>query len=136
MSLNPISAWIDDRDTRVRFRGDWRIGGTPGDFNGTVSSSTRVGDSFVIPFYGQSIVVYGTIDASSGGVVTNYSIDGAPPMQMSSQRGAVDTGKQQFWASPALNLSQHELTVTMVKVNHDILEPDEGTIWFDYFTVD
>ncbi|EKM75600.1 hypothetical protein AGABI1DRAFT_132137 [Agaricus bisporus var. burnettii JB137-S8] len=135
MSLNPISAWIDDRDTRVRFRGDWRIGGTPGDFNGTVSSSTRVGDSFVIPFYGQSIVVYGTIDASSGGVVTNYSIDGAPPMQMSSQRGAVDTGKQQFWASPALNLSQHELTVTMVEVNHDILEPDEGTIWFDYFTV-
>lgn len=23
----------------------------------------------------------------------------------------------------------------MVKVNHDIREPDEGTIWFDYFTV-
>jgi hypothetical protein len=56
-------------------------------------------------------VVYGTIDASSGGVVTNYSIDGAPPAQMTSQRGAVDVGRQQFWASPSLNVSQQSVVV-------------------------
>lgn len=52
MSLDPISVWIDDRDSRVRFNGDWVIGGIPANFNGTESSSTRVGDSFVVPFYG------------------------------------------------------------------------------------
>jgi hypothetical protein len=52
MDPGPISAWIDDRDPRVRFSGNWSIGGVTQDFNKTESSSTRVGDSFIVPFYG------------------------------------------------------------------------------------
>lgn len=51
-------------------------------------------------------MVYGTIDATSGGVLTNYSIDGAPAVQVSSQAGKGDTVKQQFWASPQLTLGK------------------------------
>ncbi|KAF9448077.1 hypothetical protein P691DRAFT_801365 [Macrolepiota fuliginosa MF-IS2] len=128
------AVWVDDRDTRVQFTGVWPLGGSPNEYKETVSSSTRVGDSFVVPFYGNSIVVYGTIDATSGGVVTNYSIDGGSPEQAVSQRASRDTSHQQFWASSPLNITQHELTVTMAKVNPDP-QPGEGTIWFDYFIV-
>lgn len=51
-------------------------------------------------------MVYGTIDSTSGGVVTNYSIDGLSPVQVTSQRGADDTGHQLFWASSVLDITQ------------------------------
>ncbi|KAF5354281.1 hypothetical protein D9756_006937 [Leucocoprinus leucothites] len=125
---------IDDRDPRVTSNGDWSKGGGDGDYKNTLSSSTRVGDSFVVNFWGQSIVVYGLIDATSGGVTTNYSIDGSPPQQVISQRGLGDTHRQQFWGSQFLNGTQHQLTVTMAHINPDP-EQGEGTIWFDYFAV-
>lgn len=44
---------LDDKDPRVKFNGEWLPGlGSPGDYNETVSASTNVGDSFVLPFYG------------------------------------------------------------------------------------
>lgn len=55
---------------------------------------------------GQSILVFGTIDSTSEGVVTNYSIDGSPPVQMTSLRGVGDTKRQEFWVSPPLNITQ------------------------------
>ena len=53
-------------------------------------------------FSGNSISVYGTIDITSGGVVLNYSVDGASPAQVTSQAGSIDTFNQQFWDSPTL----------------------------------
>lgn len=101
---------------------------------------------------GNLIGVYGTIDITSGGVLTNYSVDGASPAQVTSQAGSGDTFNQQFWNSPTLNegdqyvtklglrmmffdmwtLFVSELLVTMVKANQES-QPGEGTIWFDYF---
>jgi len=49
-------------------------------------------------------VVYGTIDITSGGVQTNYSVDGAPPVTVTSQAGPGDTFNQQFWMSPILSV--------------------------------
>ncbi|KAJ3575342.1 hypothetical protein NP233_g1170 [Leucocoprinus birnbaumii] len=126
---------IDDRDPRVSYSGNWTAGGTPSDFNGTLSSSTRVGDFFVVPFWGQSIIIYGHIDTVSGGVITNYSIDGLPPEQAVSPPGTGDIPQQQFWASPTLDNTQHNLTVTMAYINRGDPDPSEGTIWFDFFAV-
>lgn len=50
--------------------------------------------------------MFGTFDATSGGVVTNYSIDGAPPAQVTSVAGADDTAHQQFFVSPLLDIKQ------------------------------
>ena len=59
---------------------------------------------------GNLIAVYGTIDITSGGVLTNYSVDGAPPAQVTSQAGSGDTFNQQFWNSPTLNEGDQYVT--------------------------
>ncbi|KAF8800069.1 hypothetical protein BYT27DRAFT_7227583 [Phlegmacium glaucopus] len=126
---------IDDQDlTHVKYNGTWLRGGSSHEHDETVASSTQVNDSFTVSFTGNSITVYGTIDITSGGVLTNYSIDGAPPSQTTSQAGSGDTYNQQFWRSPTLNEGDHKLVVTMVKVNPNA-QAGEGTIWFDYFSV-
>lgn len=44
---------VDDKDRRVKFNGVWIPGlGSPENYNETVSASTNVGDSFIVPFYG------------------------------------------------------------------------------------
>ncbi|EDR13038.1 uncharacterized protein LACBIDRAFT_322448 [Laccaria bicolor S238N-H82] len=125
--------YIDDQDpTRVTYKGSWTRGGTAAEYNNTVSSSTVVGDSFTVSFQGNSITVYGTIDATSGGVTTNYFIDGGAVSQAVSLAGSNDTYKQQFWQSDTLQSGAHTLNVTMVKVNAES-QSGEGTVWFDYF---
>lgn len=59
---------------------------------------------------GNLIGVYGTIDITSGGVLTNYSVDGASPAQVTSQAGSGDTFNQQFWNSPTLNEGDQYVT--------------------------
>lgn len=52
---------VDDQDPRVKYNGVWPVGGSPNEFKETVASSTRVGDSFVVPFYGVfQITLHGT----------------------------------------------------------------------------
>lgn len=47
---------IDDRDlTAVSYIGTWVVGGTEHEHDGTVSSSTHVGDSFTVTFTGESL---------------------------------------------------------------------------------
>ncbi|KAF8876563.1 hypothetical protein BD779DRAFT_159632 [Infundibulicybe gibba] len=128
------TTYIDDQDlTKVTYNGTWAKGGTSHEYGGTVASSTHAGDSFAVSFKGTSITVFGTIDATSEGVVTAYSVDGAPPANVTAPAGSGDTFQQQFWKSPTLSLGQHRLLVTMGKVNIDPDSPEEGTVWFDYF---
>ncbi|KAF8800921.1 hypothetical protein BYT27DRAFT_7216471 [Phlegmacium glaucopus] len=95
---------IDDQDlTHVKYTGTWVRGGTLHEYNDTVSSSTQVNDFFTVSFTGNSITVFGTFDITSGGVLTNYSIDSASPAQATSAAGPGDTYMQQFWQSPTLN---------------------------------
>ncbi|KDR79446.1 hypothetical protein GALMADRAFT_243530 [Galerina marginata CBS 339.88] len=124
---------IDDQDlTRVKYTGTWVRGGSAHEHDETVASTANVGDYLTVKFKGTSIAVYGTIDSTSGGVLTNYSIDGATPVQVVSQAGSGDTFNQQFWKSPVLSLGEHNLVATMVQLNNNS-GPGEGTIWFDYF---
>ncbi|KAH9476318.1 hypothetical protein JR316_0011893 [Psilocybe cubensis] len=128
---------IDDSDlSAVKYVGNgWTKGGTSHENAGTVTSSTEVGDSFSVTFTGTRITVFGTIDSTSQGVVTSYSVDGAPPQQFTSPAGSGDTYKQPFWQSPQLSAQQHNLVVTMIKVN-PVPDQGEGTVWFDFFQVD
>ena len=44
---------IDDQDlSRVKYSGAWIVGGIPREHDGTVASSTVVGDSFTVQFSG------------------------------------------------------------------------------------
>lgn len=51
---------------------------------------------------GNSISAYGTIDLSSGGVQSSYSVDGAPASTVTSRATPDDTYDQLFWQSPTL----------------------------------
>ncbi|KAJ7100805.1 hypothetical protein B0H15DRAFT_461840 [Mycena belliarum] len=129
---------IDDRDKNsVSYTGTWVVGGSSHETDATVSSSLTVGDSFKVFFAGTSIGVYGTLDATSAGVQSAYTIDDGSPANVTvpeSSSGA-DRFKQLFWQSDALSNTTHTLTVTMRKVNGVPGGDGEGTIWFDYFNV-
>jgi hypothetical protein len=43
---------IDDRDPKINYTGTWNLGGTANEYDGTVSSSIKVGDHFSVPFTG------------------------------------------------------------------------------------
>jgi hypothetical protein len=43
---------IDDRDPKITYTGTWNLGGTAHEYNGTVSSSIKVGNHFSVPFSG------------------------------------------------------------------------------------
>lgn len=127
---------IDDQDPSVKYVGNWVPGGHPPEYNDTVTSSTHVGDYFTVPFTGTSISVVGTMDSTSHGVVTSYTIDGAAPAQVTTGTASGDTYNQTFWSSPSLSPGAHTLQVTLVAVNTaPNLGSGEGTLWFDYFAV-
>ncbi|KAL1761804.1 hypothetical protein FB107DRAFT_285695 [Schizophyllum commune] len=128
-------ALIDDQSSNVTYHGQWEVGGAPNEYNETVSSTRHAGDSFEVRFNGWLIAVYGTVDYSSGGVRTNYSIDGGDPVTVTSRTGAGDTYKQIFFTSDGFDVpADHTLTVTMDYVN-TTYEESEGTVWFDYFEI-
>ncbi|KAF5367292.1 hypothetical protein D9615_010455 [Tricholomella constricta] len=130
-----MTTYIDDQDlSKVNYTGTWIRGGSNAEYKETVASSTVVGDYFTVTFRGTNIAVFGTFDITSKGVVTTYSVDGAPPAQVTSQAGSGDTHRQQFWRSDPLVIGPHKLVVNMSKVNFDP-QPGEGTVWFDYFLV-
>ncbi|KAF7324609.1 hypothetical protein MKEN_00502200 [Mycena kentingensis (nom. inval.)] len=127
---------IDDRDGSVAYTGAWDKGGTAREYQGTVSSSLKVGDSFVVSFSGIGIGAYGTVDASSAGVKASYSIDGgqAETVTSAASSDGQNAYDQQFWKSGTLDRGAHTLKVTMLATKPNAGE-FEGTIWFDYFNV-
>ena len=53
IQLSMSQTKIDDQDlSHVKYNGTWIRGGSPSEFDGTVASSTRVGDSFTVSFTG------------------------------------------------------------------------------------
>ncbi|KAJ7619665.1 hypothetical protein FB45DRAFT_162416 [Roridomyces roridus] len=127
---------IDDQDPSITYTGSWVVGGTIHEHDDTVSSSTKVGDHFSVPFQGTEITVFGTFDATSTGVKTLYSIDNAAGTIVTSQASGngLDDYQQPFWQSGTLSSGNHTLVVTMKSINSDDGD-GEGTIWFDYFQV-
>jgi len=55
-----------------------------------------------LTFPGTLISVYGTVDSTSGGVVSSYALDGAAAAEATSRAGPGDTPHQLFWSSPTL----------------------------------
>ncbi|KAF9021346.1 hypothetical protein BDZ89DRAFT_1163823 [Hymenopellis radicata] len=125
---------IDDRDSAVVRTGSWVDGGTEHEHDSTVSSSKNEGDYLTVTFTGTEIIVYGTYDYSSLGVITSYAIDDGTATQVNHTSSGGDTYQQEFWKSGTLNLTEHKLVLTMVHVNTEF-EDVEGTVWIDYFNV-
>ncbi|KAG6830606.1 hypothetical protein H0H87_007549 [Tephrocybe sp. NHM501043] len=109
--------------SKVAYNGSWVVGGLPTEYNNTVSSSTRVSDSFTVSFVGTNIAVFGTFDITSGGVETTYSIDDAAPVTVISQAGSNDTQRQQFWRSNDVALGdQYGAASLQYTLRADILQ--------------
>lgn len=52
-SMSQSQTKIDDQDLPlVKYNGTWIRGGSSNEFDGTVASSTHVGDSFTVSFFG------------------------------------------------------------------------------------
>ncbi|KAG6878870.1 hypothetical protein C0992_006998 [Termitomyces sp. T32_za158] len=144
---------IDDRDPTVSYNGTWLKGGSPNvEYEGTVSSSTTVGDHFTVPFrgthnllasfitqrvlVGTNIAIFVTFDTTSGGAEVTLSIDNNSTVKVVSQAGLDNIHQQQLWRSNLLEMGNHTLLVNMTKVNpQSEVGPNEGTVWFDYFMV-
>jgi len=58
--------------------------------------------SHTLTFPGILISVYGTVDSTSGGVISSYALDGAAAAEATSRAGPGDTYNQLFWTSPGL----------------------------------
>lgn len=122
---------LDDRSPSIVYSGSWDQGGTPREHEGTVSSSMTPGSSFTVKFTGSRIAVLGTVDASSAGVQTSYSIDGGAPQVVTTPNARGQLYEEVLWRSPSLAQAEHTLKVEMVKVNPSN-QPFQGTVWFDF----
>jgi hypothetical protein len=71
-------------------------------------------------FPGTSISVYGILDATSGGVVTSYALDGASAALATSTSVPRDTPNQLFWASPELVSAGDQYALIVWKILFNI----------------
>ncbi|KAF8130409.1 hypothetical protein K438DRAFT_1643926 [Mycena galopus ATCC 62051] len=128
---------VDDNDPSVQYNppGGWSRAGIFPEFDATTHTSVTRGDTAALKFEGTGISVYGTVapTGSTGQSKLNFSIDG---VQHGSYEGPVVPGalhNHLFWASPTLNETSHQLSIT---VDHDTSLPQafvKGTFFLDYF---
>ena len=64
--------------------------------------------SHTLSFPGTLISVYGSLDSTSGGVVSSYALDGAAAAEATSRAVAGDNYNQLFWASPTLESAEDQ----------------------------
>ncbi|KAK7456491.1 hypothetical protein VKT23_010741 [Stygiomarasmius scandens] len=74
MTRPPERLHVDHNNPAVTFNGQWKPS-----TDGTTRDSITVGDSVQFPFYGDDIVVYGSLDAGPGSITLNVSLDGRNP---------------------------------------------------------
>ncbi|KAF9496606.1 hypothetical protein BDN71DRAFT_726372 [Pleurotus eryngii] len=118
---------LDDRDARIMYSYGWSQGGSPPDYNHTISYTSTQGAQFTFVFLGTSIRVFGTLAATTF-PNTSYSIDngepvlffGEPPTQMQYRRN--------FFSSPDLTYGTHTLVGTCVD--------EGGLVYLDYMEVE
>jgi len=76
--------------------------------------------SHTLTFPGTSISVYGTVDSTSGGVISSYALDGAAAAEATSRASREDTYNQLFWASPTLQSAGDQYVFMLWKKLFDI----------------
>ena len=77
--------------------------------------------SHTLTFSGTSISVNGTVDSTSGGVVSSYALDEAQAAEATSRAGHGDTYNQLFFASPTSVLAGDQYIFMCWKNLFDIL---------------
>ncbi|KAJ7717019.1 hypothetical protein B0H16DRAFT_1740861 [Mycena metata] len=125
VSTNVHSFFIDDSDPRITYTGGWNEDLQDDEFQHTLHSSTKVGDSLSFQFVGKSIAMYGDLvpGASSN---ASFAIDGGPPLFIPSTSPAGRTTNNLLFNSGDLANGNHSLVVSAA---------DDQALWVDYFLV-
>ncbi|KAJ7439102.1 hypothetical protein FB451DRAFT_1378068 [Mycena latifolia] len=121
-------AIVDERG--LDYAGSWVDGGSQGEFQGTTRWSGTQGSTASFSFAGTSVSVFGSVSAvQSPQVSFTFLVDNttqgtySPPTGMSA-----DLHHELFWASPALDDSQHTIVITQTQAQPDGL----SVIYLDY----
>ncbi|KAL4258358.1 hypothetical protein AB1N83_010779 [Pleurotus pulmonarius] len=118
---------VDDRDARIVYSYGWGLGGSPPDYNHTVSTTTTQGAQFTFVFLGTSIGVFGTL-AESTFPNTSYTIDDGEPFIFFGEPPPKIRYRQNFFSSPNLTYGEHILVGTCVD--------EGGLVHLDYLEVE
>ncbi|KAF9051843.1 hypothetical protein BJ165DRAFT_1401298 [Panaeolus papilionaceus] len=108
---------VPNNDARVRYDGVWILNSVPGS---TTHSTTTIGSSLSLKFFGSGIIVYGTVPASNGifkPPTASYSVDNDQPLTTTLARASSSIPNQQFFAtSQMLSSDQHEIQINVTDV--------------------
>ncbi|KAJ3742977.1 hypothetical protein DFH05DRAFT_1279864 [Lentinula detonsa] len=126
-SVTGGTTFFDDRDSRIAYTGTWNSTSGDDDFRGTITSIAQ-GGSFLFDFEGTSVQVFGRVDNTSIGEITDssFSVDSAPSVSFTAVTSSNVVHNKQFYASRTLDPGQHRLTVQ----NTGIIP-----LWVDYILV-
>ncbi|KAJ3986943.1 hypothetical protein F5890DRAFT_1551799 [Lentinula detonsa] len=126
-SVTGGTTFFDDRDSRIAYTGTWNSTSGDDDFRGTITSIAQ-GGSFLFDFEGTSVQVFGRVDNTSIGEITDssFSVDSAPSVSFTAVTSSNVVHNKQFYASRTLDPGQHRLIVQ----NTGIIP-----LWVDYILV-
>ncbi|KAJ8075026.1 hypothetical protein PM082_019353 [Marasmius tenuissimus] len=114
--------FIDDRDQRLRYSGDWIKDGGDGDFRMTRQGGKK-GSSVQLSFTGTSVTVVGRLDTSSPIVRTGFTVDGGNQQIYGAGSQSTTLYNVEFFRNGSLPQGPHTLVIDCL---------DEGPFWLDY----
>ncbi|KAL0570775.1 hypothetical protein V5O48_011191 [Marasmius crinis-equi] len=114
--------FIDDRDQRLRYSGDWMREGGDGDFRLTRQGGKK-GNSVQLSFTGSSVTVMGRLDNTSTGVQTSFTIDGQKQATYGAGSQSSVLRNIPFFRNGSLAQGEHTLVINCL---------DDGPFWLDY----
>lgn len=117
--------FIDDRDPRLFYSGNWIKDGGENDFLGTRQGGKQ-GTSFQLTFNGSFISVHGRLDNSSSINRVSFGLDGGDPWVYGTPAQNIISYNKEFYKNGSLPNGKHTLVV----------EPlTDNPFWLDYILV-
>ncbi|KAF9264551.1 hypothetical protein L218DRAFT_227895 [Marasmius fiardii PR-910] len=114
--------FIDDRDQRLRYSGNWTREGGDGDFKLTRRGGGK-GSSVQLAFTGSSVAVYGRVDNVSAVVQASFTVDGERLSSFGAGSQNSITYNIEFFKNSSLTPGEHTLVVSCLA---------DGPFWLDY----
>ncbi|KAG7087601.1 hypothetical protein E1B28_013554 [Marasmius oreades] len=114
--------FIDDRDQRLRYSGNWSQDGGDGDFRLTRQGGGK-GSSVQLAFTGSSIAVYGRVDNTSTVVEASFTVDGEKISAFAAGSHNSVSYNMEFFKNGSLTPTEHTLVISCLA---------DGPFWLDY----
>ncbi|KAF5311420.1 hypothetical protein D9611_011528 [Ephemerocybe angulata] len=127
---------LDDRDPSIIYKGDWTPGGVPLEYGGTTTYSLRPNSTALVPFYGDSISVIGTLKAQTSAALNQtldmtFTLDDGvtlSPTTVHLGQPQATTYHVNIFQSKLLPVRRYKLTIS-----HDT--PENGFLCLDAFYI-